>query len=632
MAIIASGLMVADLMQTGGDAGKWLGTKFLCQDFDAGGAERHVESLPVNVQDELWQQMQEEYEGLVLQQEDAYRESMRKGQRPWRAPRRHKGSPSPPPPPERRDPSLPTNEQRAPTSPLDNIDWPSFDTIDLPPWLQSPSRLRKADPGSSSRAATSLPAATALPPPSAFGTVRDRLDADKAEELAIREPAEKAMAKQAAAEKMAAAEKAAAERAAADKAAAATKAAAEKAATEKAAAEKAAFEKAVAEKAAFEKAAVGRALIRAESMKVATEMAESAASDAIAAERAAEKAGGPEVMEAAKAKIRGLFESIDTDVSGSISRKELAAKLRADGELEALLGVADATSIPQVVRVMRLLDHTKELDADGDQYITYDEFEGAALADREAAAKAAADKAAAARAVADEAAAALAATKKSVAEEEAAEPSPAPAVEPPPPAPAEEPPAAALAPALAPASEPAPPAAPAAELSVPAPAPASASEPAGPSGSTAASPAELCVAIARAAEKALPPTAAEPVSKWLFETANKWRRLQELVAQELDPVVARVRERTQAFLTENPAAAQGLERLEVLYIDATTLCQQKLAPAIAFARSNLEQMGAKCTQCIDQAASTAQAASAAAVSGTGTGDDVIGRDEEARPS
>ena len=128
-----------------------------------------------------------------------------------------------------------------------------------------------------------------------------------------------------------------------------------------------------------------------------------AAEEAKAAEetKAKEEATAKEEAKAADAvrlrrRVRALFDSMDTDGSGTISRKELAAKLRADGELEALLGIADATSSPQVMRVMRMLDQTKELDADGDQYVTYDEFERAALADREAAAKAAAEKAAAA--------------------------------------------------------------------------------------------------------------------------------------------------------------------------------------------------------------------------------------------
>jgi len=106
-----------------------------------------------------------------------------------------------------------------------------------------------------------------------------------------------------------------------------------------------------------------------------------------------------------KSRLRAIFESIDIDGSGAISRKELAAKLRADGELEALLGVADATTIPQVMRVMRMLDQTKELDADGDSYVSYDEFEAAAFADREAAAKAAAEKVAKAAAAAAQASA-----------------------------------------------------------------------------------------------------------------------------------------------------------------------------------------------------------------------------------
>ena len=107
-------------------------------------------------------------------------------------------------------------------------------------------------------------------------------------------------------------------------------------------------------------------------------------------------------LAATKARIHALFESMDTDGSGQISRKELAAKLRADGEFEALLGIADATSIPQVVRVMRMLEETGELDQDGDAHITREEFESGLLADRSGAANAAAERAAAARIAADE--------------------------------------------------------------------------------------------------------------------------------------------------------------------------------------------------------------------------------------
>jgi hypothetical protein len=116
---------------------------------------------------------------------------------------------------------------------------------------------------------------------------------------------------------------------------------------------------------------------------------------AVAAEFAAEDA------DAMKARIHALFDSIDTDGSFQISRKELAAKLRADGELEALLGFAD-TSIPQVVRVMRMLEDTGEIDQDVNSHITRDEFETVLLADRAEAAKEATERAAGARIAADE--------------------------------------------------------------------------------------------------------------------------------------------------------------------------------------------------------------------------------------
>jgi hypothetical protein len=134
------------------------------------------------------------------------------------------------------------------------------------------------------------------------------------------------------------------------------------------------------------------------------DVAAPAEAEAVAAEFAAEDAG------ALNTRIRALFDSIDTDGSFQISRKELAAKLRADGELEALLGFADATSIPQMVRVMRMLEDTGEIDQDVKSHITREEFETALLADRAEAAKEAAERAAGARIAADEAAVTATAT------------------------------------------------------------------------------------------------------------------------------------------------------------------------------------------------------------------------------
>ena len=113
-----------------------------------------------------------------------------------------------------------------------------------------------------------------------------------------------------------------------------------------------------------------------------------------------------------KARVDALFESMDTDGSGEISRKELAAKLRADGQIESLLGIADASTVPEVVHVMRILDKMGT-DQDGDTYIareelqtmhsyitpkiTREELVAGLLADREVAVKLAAERVEAAR-------------------------------------------------------------------------------------------------------------------------------------------------------------------------------------------------------------------------------------------
>ena len=113
-----------------------------------------------------------------------------------------------------------------------------------------------------------------------------------------------------------------------------------------------------------------------------------------------------------KARVDALFESMDTDGSGEISRKELAAKLRADGQIESLLGIADASTVPEVVHVMRILDQMGT-DQDGDTYITREELQtmhsyitpkitreelvAGLLADREVAVQLAAERVEAAR-------------------------------------------------------------------------------------------------------------------------------------------------------------------------------------------------------------------------------------------
>jgi hypothetical protein len=78
--------------------------------------------------------------------------------------------------------------------------------------------------------------------------------------------------------------------------------------------------------------------------------------------------------------VRALFDKMDKDRSGTIDRKELGAQLKADGELEQLLGLADAQGFREVVALLRRLEEGRTLDADGDSKITYEEFERAAFA------------------------------------------------------------------------------------------------------------------------------------------------------------------------------------------------------------------------------------------------------------
>ena len=67
-----------------------------------------------------------------------------------------------------------------------------------------------------------------------------------------------------------------------------------------------------------------------------------------------------------------LFDSMDTDGSGTISRKELATKLKADDDLEKLLGLKGAKRIGK--HFLRVQKELEALDTDGDAKITFKEF------------------------------------------------------------------------------------------------------------------------------------------------------------------------------------------------------------------------------------------------------------------
>ena len=75
-----------------------------------------------------------------------------------------------------------------------------------------------------------------------------------------------------------------------------------------------------------------------------------------------------------KARVYALFEPKATDGSGEISRKELATKLRAGGQIESLLGIADGSTIPEVLHVMRILKKM-ETDQYGDTTISPQELQ-----------------------------------------------------------------------------------------------------------------------------------------------------------------------------------------------------------------------------------------------------------------
>lgn len=67
-----------------------------------------------------------------------------------------------------------------------------------------------------------------------------------------------------------------------------------------------------------------------------------------------------------KAYLHNVFESIDVDSSGSISKNELMAKLKKDNELQTLLQAAGGDGSTFVL---------EQLDIDGDGEITWMEFE-----------------------------------------------------------------------------------------------------------------------------------------------------------------------------------------------------------------------------------------------------------------
>jgi len=79
---------------------------------------------------------------------------------------------------------------------------------------------------------------------------------------------------------------------------------------------------------------------------------------------------------AVSARARALFAELDAGGTGSVTKKALFAKLKGDAELESLLGIKDVSGkgMMGVVKLSRVL---KQLDEDGDNAISYAEFEAA---------------------------------------------------------------------------------------------------------------------------------------------------------------------------------------------------------------------------------------------------------------
>merc|ERR1740123_1728779 len=82
------------------------------------------------------------------------------------------------------------------------------------------------------------------------------------------------------------------------------------------------------------------------------------------------------VASALSDRAKALFAELDAGGTGSVTKKALFAKLKGDAELESLLGIKDVSGkgMMGVVKLSRVL---KQLDEDGDNAISYAEFEAA---------------------------------------------------------------------------------------------------------------------------------------------------------------------------------------------------------------------------------------------------------------
>ena len=150
---------------------------------------------------------------------------------------------------------------------------------------------------------------------------------------------------------------------------------------QKAAADKAALEKAAptaAGTAAAGTAAAGT--VEAGTAAAGTAEAGTAAAETAPKSPAEVQAEGLRAVADATSRVRVIFDMMNTDGSGSIDRKELGTALKADGELEALLGQAESKGFREVVALVRKLEETGRLPgptSDGTSKITFIEYERA---------------------------------------------------------------------------------------------------------------------------------------------------------------------------------------------------------------------------------------------------------------
>jgi len=92
-------------------------------------------------------------------------------------------------------------------------------------------------------------------------------------------------------------------------------------------------------------------------------------------------------------RMHKIFKEIDSDNSKTISRKEIRDKVKADGELEALLGLDDMAKMSSMTSSATSWESIfGDTDADGDKELSFDEFKKLLLAKQPKQAKTAAEK------------------------------------------------------------------------------------------------------------------------------------------------------------------------------------------------------------------------------------------------